>query len=102
MIYLVALGLYCCIWAFSSCDKWGLLFLETLRLLFAMASLVVHTLSCFEACGIFLDQGSNLSPLHWQLVSHPLYHQGSLSSGLIGFINRSHPEMDAKNEGMNT
>ena len=74
---LFAPGLHCCVQAFSSCDKWGLLFLETLGLLFAMASLVVHTLSCFEACGIFLDQGSNLSPLHWQLVSHPLYHQGS-------------------------
>ena len=27
---------------------------------------VVHGLSCSTACGIFLDQGSNLCPLHWQ------------------------------------
>ena len=26
-------------------------------------------LSCFAACGIFLDQGSNLCPLHWQVDS---------------------------------
>ena len=29
------------------------------------------------ACGIFLDQGSNLCPLHWQVNSYPLCHQGS-------------------------
>ena len=35
-------------------------------LLFAVASLIVeHWLSCSEACGILLDQGSNLCPLHW-------------------------------------
>ena len=29
------------------------------------------------ACGIFLDQGSNPCPLHWQADSLPLRHQGS-------------------------
>ena len=54
-------GFSCCrAWAlgagFSSC---GLL-----------ASIVVaHGLSCSVACGIFLDQGSNLCPLHWQVDS---------------------------------
>ena len=28
---------------------------------------VMHGLSCFVACGIFLDQGSNPYPLHWQV-----------------------------------
>ena len=28
-------------------------------------SSVAHGLSCFWVCGIFLDQGSNLRPLHW-------------------------------------
>ena len=28
-------------------------------------------------CGIFLDQGSNPCPLHWQTGSYPLHHQGS-------------------------
>ena len=53
------------------------------RLLIAMASLVVehrlwskwvsvvvaNRLSCSSACEIFLDQGSNLCPLHWQVDS---------------------------------
>ena len=30
------------------------------------SSVVVHGLSCSAACGIFLDQGSNPRPLHWQ------------------------------------
>ena len=38
---------------------------------------VVHRLSCSAACGIFPDQESNLRPLHWQMDSHPLCHQGS-------------------------
>ena len=43
----------------------------------AWASVVVaHRLSCPEACGISLDQGSNLHVLHWQADSYPLHHQG--------------------------
>ena len=38
---------------------------------------VVHRLSCSMAYGIFLDQGWNASPLHWQADSSPLDHQGS-------------------------
>ena len=34
-------------------------------------------LSCPGACGIFLDQEPNLYPLHWQVDSQPLDHQGS-------------------------
>ena len=30
---------------------------------------VVHGLSCSAACGIFPDQGSYPSPLHWQVIS---------------------------------
>ena len=37
---------------------------------------VVHRLCCSSACGIFLDQGSNPCPPHWQADSSPLYHQG--------------------------
>ena len=29
----------------------------------------VHGLSSPEACGIFLDQGLNLCPLHWRVDS---------------------------------
>ena len=48
------------------------------ELLGTRASVVVAlVLSCSVACGIFPDQGLNLSPLHWQADSYPLYHQGS-------------------------
>ena len=87
-LFLAVLGLCCCAWAFSSCSERGLLFVAVCRLLIVMASLVAeHRLqvrrlrscgsralerrlsSCFVACGIFLDQGSNPCPLHWQADS---------------------------------
>ena len=40
--FLVALGLCCCSWAFSSCSKWGLFLVVELRLLLVVASLVVE------------------------------------------------------------
>ena len=51
-----------------------------------MQSLVVVTLRlsscgtgpiCSVVRGVFLDQGVNLCPLHWQADSQPLDHQGS-------------------------
>ena len=30
---------------------------------------VAHGLSCSVACGVFLDQGLNLCPLHWEVNS---------------------------------
>ena len=36
-----------------------------------------HRFSCYEVCGIFPNQASNLCPLHWQMDSLPLAHQGS-------------------------
>ena len=43
------------------------LWLQQLRLPGSGAA--AHELSCSEARGIFLDQGSNLYPLHWQADS---------------------------------
>ena len=47
-------------------------------------------LGCSVACGLFLDQGSNLCLLHWQVVSLPLSHQGipegALFMRLLGFV----------------
>ena len=71
-LFLAALSLCCCVWAFSSCCEVGF---AVHRLLIAVASLVVEhrflsagsVLSSSPACGIFLDQGSNLCPLHWQV-----------------------------------
>ena len=48
---------------FSSCGTWA-------------SVVVARRPSCSAACGIFLDQGSNLCPLHWQADSLPLRHQG--------------------------
>ena len=81
-LFLAALGLCYCARAFSRCSEWGLLFAAVRGLLIAVAFLVtdhglqstalvvvVHGLSCFAACGIFLDQGSNPCSLHWQMDS---------------------------------
>ena len=58
----------------------GVFSLQRLLLLRSTGSvLVAHGLRCSTACGIFLDQGSNLSLLHWQADSLPLSHQGSPS-----------------------
>ena len=41
-LFMAALGLRCCVWAFSSCGEQGLLFVVVLGLLIAVASLVVE------------------------------------------------------------
>ena len=41
-IYLAALGLCYCAWAFSSCGEWGLLFIAVRGLLTEVASLVAE------------------------------------------------------------
>ena len=46
---------------------------------------VARGLSCSAACGIFPDQGSNPCPLHWQVDSQPLHHQGSPTWGNLKF-----------------
>ena len=88
--FLAVLGLHCFAQPFSSCSERWLLFVVMLGLLIVLASLisqhrfqasldsvvVVYNLSCPEACGIFLDQGLNPRPLHWQAESYPLCHQG--------------------------
>ena len=38
-LFLAALGLRCCVWAFSSCGKQGLLFIVVRGLLITVASL---------------------------------------------------------------
>ena len=44
----------------------------------SVGSVAAHGLSCSAPCGIFLDQGLNLCPLHWRADSYPLRHQGNL------------------------
>ena len=59
-----------CTQALSCCGEWGLLFIAASRLPTEVTALVVeHGLSGLAACDIFLDQGSNPCPLHWQADS---------------------------------
>ena len=87
-LFLAVLGLQCFVWAFSSsgegssslfwCTGFSLQWLLLLQSIGCLGSIVaVHALSCFEACGIFPDQGWNPCLLHWQVDSYPLCHQGS-------------------------
>ena len=65
---MAAVGLHCCMQAFSSCSKQGLLFVAVHRLVIVVASIAEHGLlgtrasvvvdlglSCSIACEIFLD-----------------------------------------------
>ena len=42
-----------------------------------LSSCGTHRLSCSAVCGVFLDQEPNTCPLHRQVDSSPLSHQGS-------------------------
>ena len=54
--------------------------------------IVAHGPSCSAARGIFLHQGLNPCPLHWQAESQPLRHQGSPQTHV--FKCSLHPETD--------
>ena len=82
LLLLVVLDLYCCSRAFSSCSEWGLLvavahLAEQTTGSRDASAVVAHGLSSSAAHGIFLNQESNLYPLHWQVDSYPRCHQGS-------------------------
>ena len=78
-LFVAALSLCCCLCAFSRCGEWGcslwcagfsqrcLLLLRSSGSRCAGSVVVVHRFSCPVACGIFLGQGCNLCPLHWQV-----------------------------------
>ena len=79
-LFLVALGLCCCMWAFSSCGMWAAHFSGFsccgAQALGCVGSTVVALgLSCPKAYGICLGQEWNLYSLHWKADSQP--QQGS-------------------------
>ena len=85
-LFLVALGLRCCLRAFSSCGERGLLFIVVHRPFTVVASLNLGTwaqelwhtgISCSMACEIFWDQRLNPCPLYWEVDFYIPYHQGS-------------------------
>ena len=77
--FLAMLGLCCHAGSSSSCAARASRCLGfSCWALDAQASVAgAHGLSCSEARGIFLDQGSNLCLLHQQVASLPLSHQGN-------------------------
>ena len=95
-----ALGLRCCVWAFSSCQELGLLLscgarasqCSVLSCCGAQAlghvgfstygswALERRLRSCPGAYGIFLDQGLNSCLLRWQSDPLPVNHKGSPGS----------------------
>ena len=95
--FLAARSLYCCVWASLKLWCTGLSLRRLLSILaFPSNALVTGSrtcrlqqlqhevsvvavlgLSCSTASGILPDQRSNLRPLHWQVGSYPLNHQGS-------------------------
>ena len=83
-VFLTAMDLHCCAWAFSSCGKWELSSSCSVQASHCgdfssrrAWALKVHRLSCPMACGILPDQGWNPCPLHWQVDSKPPDHQKS-------------------------
>ena len=60
------------------------------RLCTQASVVVAHGLSCLGAHGIFSDQGSNPSPLHWQAGSYPLYYQGSPPTSFTSKTGQKH------------
>ena len=102
-LFLFALGLHCCTWAFSSCSKQDLLFTAVHGLLIVVAShllqstgswhtglssrgvwaLELRLKSCEPLAYLFLDMWSppgpriKPCPLPRQAGAYPLYHQGS-------------------------
>ena len=118
------LGLHRCMWSFFSCDEWelfsscaehashrdGFSYCGTWVLGLWASGVVVHGLSCSEACGISPDQGSNPCPLAlagrfltsgppresqsifkvWVLQTFHLYIVIYLSFILIGFLKFIH------------
>ena len=67
-------------WLFSSSSAWGYSLCSSFSCCGAQAQYLWRNgLSCSTACGVFLDQRSNLSLLHWHADSLPQSHQGSPS-----------------------
>ena len=107
---MAALGLHCCMPAFSSCSDWGPLSCCSVlvshpggfsccragALGCAASRVVADRLYCPLACGIFLE-GSNPHPLHWQADSLPLSHQGSLE--IQNFLERTQKSLECHSGG---
>ena len=68
---------------YSPAAVWGLRIAGASLLRSTGSIAAAHGLSCSLACGIFLDQGSNLCLLHGWVDSLTLSHQGSPGSSFL-------------------
>ena len=89
-LLLAASGGYSSLWCAGFSFKWFLLLRNTAPRPMGFSScgtqsfglwrtgsvVVAHRPSCSTACGILSVQELNLRPLHWQVDSQPLDHQG--------------------------
>ena len=112
--FLAALGLSCCGCSFILVEA-GYSLPVVLRLLIVVTALVVeyglqylwlvgsraHRLSCSTAHGIFLDQGSNPRPLHWQSDSYPLCHGGPYDK-ILNVLPRTNRDFPGGTSGKRT
>ena len=64
-------------WCYSWLGSTGFSLMWLLLLQSVGSVVLVLGFTCSEGCGIFLDQGLNPCPLHWQEDSLPLSHQGN-------------------------
>ena len=82
------------LWCAGFSLQWLLLFQSTaseFRSFTTQAQSLWHTgLFAFMACGIFPDQGLNPCPLHLQVYSYPLYHQGSSMAQIFLPTRKTH------------
>ena len=88
---------------FSCCGAWALGSQGSVVVAYGLQSagsvVVAHGFSCFVECGIFLDQESNLCPLHQQADSQPQHHQGSpnyIFFNLLFFISEKERERERR------
>ena len=90
--FLAALGLRCCVWAFSSCSERGLLFVAVHRLLIAVASLVVeHGLQVPQA-SVVVAQG--LSSCASRALEHRLSSCGAWAQLFRGMWDLPRPGLE--------
>ena len=81
-IFLVALGLCTCVWAFSSCAEQGLLFtgVQWFPLLWSMVCRLMGFSSCgawaWLPCGMWNLPEPGIEPVSPAVDAYPLYHQG--------------------------
>ena len=68
-LFLAVLVLHCCLWAFSSCGEWGLLFVAVRRLLIMVASLVAEHRLQTQRFQQLWHEGSVVVALEGKLIS---------------------------------